>query len=86
MKRAVLVGVVAFLLGSMTSPKAANENETLSLLCKRYEVVASPVERLHESFLAKDRGATSTRAAHAQRDEAVVVALRAVRDMVCVTK
>lgn len=42
-KRAVLVGVVAFLLGSMSSPKAANQDETLKLLCKRFKDLGGEV-------------------------------------------
>lgn len=37
MKRAVVTGVVAFLLGAATAPKAANQNETMVLLCKRWQ-------------------------------------------------
>jgi hypothetical protein len=38
MRRAVIVGAIAFLLGAATAPRAANENETLALLCKRWKV------------------------------------------------
>lgn len=37
MKRAVLVGIVAFSLGAMTAPRAANKNEALEVLCQRFK-------------------------------------------------
>jgi hypothetical protein len=37
MKRATVIGVIGFLLGAATSPKAANQNEALTLLCKRWK-------------------------------------------------
>jgi hypothetical protein len=39
-KEAVVVGVVAFMIGSLSSPRAANEGETLKVLCKRFEATA----------------------------------------------
>jgi hypothetical protein len=39
MKRMILSAVVAFTLGAVSSPRAANENETLSLLCARWKSV-----------------------------------------------
>jgi len=37
MKRSIVIGVACFLLGSMSSPKAAGDrNETLDILCARY--------------------------------------------------
>jgi hypothetical protein len=36
MKRAIFVGVVAFLLGSTATPRASNKDETVALLCKRF--------------------------------------------------
>lgn len=46
-KRAVVVGVLAFLLGSMNSPKAADQDETLRLLCKRFREFGG--ESYHDS-------------------------------------
>jgi hypothetical protein len=34
--KTLLTGVVCFLVGAASSPKAANENETLALLCHRF--------------------------------------------------
>jgi hypothetical protein len=35
--KTLLTGVVCFLVGAASSPKAANENETLALLCSRFK-------------------------------------------------
>lgn len=39
MKRATIIGVIGFLLGAATSPKAANQDETLKLLCQRWKAL-----------------------------------------------
>lgn len=37
MKKAILLGAVAFVLGAASTPRAANENEALTILCARYK-------------------------------------------------
>lgn len=47
MRKSVLTGVVAFLLGAAGSPKAANDNETMAMLCARFTAAHGPA-RIHE--------------------------------------
>jgi hypothetical protein len=47
MRKSVLTGVVAFLLGAAGSPKAANDNETRAMLCARF-AAAGGTARIHE--------------------------------------
>lgn len=63
MKRTVIVGVIAFLLGAATSPRAANQDETLTLLCRRWK--ASGGEAMNNTVMP-------------QRDMAVLFVYRMV--------
>lgn len=76
--RALLVGVAAFSLGSMSSARAVNENETLSLLCSRFSdgTGGAKLEVGMGRLRAKKADAAET---------ALVAALVSMRDMVCVT-
>jgi len=42
MKRATLIGAVAFLLGAASSPRAANDNEARAMLCARFGAAGGP--------------------------------------------
>lgn len=42
MRRTVIIGVITFLLGAATSPRAANQDETLKLLCQRWKERGKP--------------------------------------------
>lgn len=79
MKRAILVGAIAFTLGAVSSPKAANDGETLRVLCQRFDATAGKtlanLQKTHEAVKdAEARGGSL----------GAIVALEAMRTMVCV--
>ena len=69
--------VVGLVLGMAASPRAANENETLSLLCKRFGDGAGGAKLTAAMKRIEGKGAS-------EADVAIAGALSSVRDMVCV--
>lgn len=47
MKFAVALGVLGFLLGAATAPRAANDKEMRAMLCARFTAAGGPA-RIHE--------------------------------------
>lgn len=45
MKRAILIGMLCFTAGAVTSPRAANKNEALDVLCARFK---THVQKQHD--------------------------------------
>lgn len=68
MKRAIVVGVIGFLLGAATAPRAANRNETLTLLCKRVDDAHVALYRSDQENERK----TGRPISHLDRDLAIV--------------
>lgn len=80
MKRATLIGAVAFLLGAASSPRAANDNETRAMLCARFGA-AHGLARIHEIrvlFPGVPFDSTSRAVFNAEAN-----ALEIVRDTLC---
>jgi hypothetical protein len=63
MKRATVVGAIGFLLGAATAPRAANQNETLTLLCTR--------ARDNIAYLQRTQTEAEKRVDTSQRDAAI---------------
>lgn len=94
MKRVVLTGAIAFLLGAATSPRAANQDETMTVLCARFDAGAGKAlahatkrlsvvsERLGTEKPWKDADRVGDLVESA-RASAVIDSLSAVRSMVC---
>jgi len=84
MKKAALTGIVAFTLGAMSAPRAANRNETLDLLCARLE--RSGTLRLSKEFLREMGGKVPTEGHHLAQwamHEAIKDSLSAVTFAAC---
>lgn len=83
--RTILTGVVAFTLGAISSPRAANEDETLALLCARFQATAAQTMAHNEAAMkaaARTARGRNTYDAYATM-AAVSTSLRAVERMVC---
>jgi hypothetical protein len=50
--KAVLVGALAFTIGAASAPRAANRNEHLALLCKRFQQKAGLTVSLADAGLS----------------------------------
>lgn len=75
-----MFGAVMFLLGSVSSPKAANENETLSLMCKRLKATGHLKQA--EDLMWKARQNKDLLEEKAQL--AIMLSLTTFRDVVCI--
>ena len=82
MMRMWLFGAVMFLLGSTSSPRAANENESLTLLCARFKEAAATPRAVKQGWLdAKGRPGVPTSGIIEAR--AVLESLRVFEAAVC---
>lgn len=71
--KAAVVGAVMFVLGAASSPKAANENETLTVLCERFRASGA------QAFMDETRADPQAFVKNAE----TFAALKFVRKMVC---
>lgn len=90
MKRAVLLGVVMFTLGALSTPKAAAPNETMTLLCQRFKAgrSAARIRDIREGKFAPANRASLpgdplNTALMGSILDSEARALEDVRDMVC---
>jgi hypothetical protein len=86
--KTLLTGVVCFLIGAASSPKAANENETLALLCHRFTTAATD---WRGGFGVLKDAAVKTRGMAVGVDralvaEAVSLSMQIARDAVCLQR
>lgn len=85
MKRVVALCGLMFWLGLSAAPRAtvAGRDETLSLLCMRFQIAAEP-ELQYRTRVAAELLRTGDQAGH-MAAMAAAQSLEAVREMVCIT-
>lgn len=83
MKRVVLTGVVAFLLGSISMPRAASRDESLDIACARLKKAKSNAARSPD-MISKQLGGKMSEEAAATVETSLWLTLEIMEQTLCV--